>query len=187
MCRNSSWSIDTNDIPILIPLPFKHFIQLRLATRIVHKTSVTIRVFSSPESNFPRFHFSNFFRYAETAERDLFEAAKVDLIHTRPEENAGWPRAQVECKFSAPLRFGDTIEIHLAVKALKDRSIDYQFRIFRQNPDGSRTQAAKGQMVTVLVRLTEKGELESIELPDSLRERIAEAPPEALARPKDVR
>jgi YbgC/YbaW family acyl-CoA thioester hydrolase len=131
-------------------------------------------------------HFSNFFKYMETAERDFFEAAGVDLIHTKPGELVGWPRARAECKFSAPIRFGDTIDIHLAVKALKDRSIDYQFRIFRRNENGSRTQCAKGHMTTVLTELTASGELRSVELPASLREQITEAPVEALARRDDV-
>lgn len=105
-------------------------------------------------------HFSNFFRYMETAERDFFEAAEVDLINTQPGELVGWPRARAECKFTAPLRFGDTIKIHLAVKAIKDRSIDYQFRIFRINKDGSRTQAAKANITTILTKLTENGDLQ---------------------------
>lgn len=131
-------------------------------------------------------HFSNFFKYMETAERDFFEAAGVDLIHTKPGELVGWPRARAECKFSAPLRFGDTIDIHLAVKAVKDRAIDFQFRIFRRNPDGSRTQAGKGHMTTILARLNETGALQSVELPANLRERITEAPAEVLAKPDGV-
>ncbi len=131
-------------------------------------------------------HFSNFFKYMETAERDFFKAAGVDLIRTKPGELVGWPRARAECKFSAPVRFGDTIDIHLAVKAIKDRAIDYQFRIFRRNADGSRTQAAKGHMTTVLSELTAEGELLSTELPAHVRERISEAPAEALSRPQGV-
>ena len=132
-------------------------------------------------------HFSNFFRYVEIAERDFFEAIGLDLIHTRPGEALGWPRARAECKFAAPLRFNDTVEIHLAVKAIKDRSIDYQFRIFSKQANGSRVQAAKGQMTTVLTKLTEAGELQSIEIPPEIRSRITEAPAEALARPLDLK
>ena len=128
-------------------------------------------------------HFSNFFKYMETAERDFFEAAGVDLIHTEPGELVGWPRARAECRFSAPLRFGDTIDIHLAVKSVKDRAIDYQFRIFRCNIDGTRTQAGKGHMTTVLAKLDKDGELQSVELSDDLRERISEAPAEVLKPP----
>ena len=128
-------------------------------------------------------HFSNFFKYMETAERDFFEAAGVDLIRTAPGELVGWPRARAECKFSAPLRFGDTIDIHLAVKSVKDRAIDYQFRIIRRNTDGSRTQAGKGHMTTILAKGDESGELQSAELSDDLRKRISEAPAEVLKLP----
>ena len=83
-------------------------------------------------------------------------------------------------------RFGETIDIHLAVKAIKDRSIDYQFRIFRRNPDGSQTQAGKGHMTTILAQLCGDGELRSIDLPDDLRARIGEAPAELLKRPEGV-
>jgi acyl-CoA thioesterase FadM len=119
----------------------------------------------------------------ETAERDFFEAAGVDLIRTEPGELVGWPRARAECKFSAPLRFGDTIDIHLAVKSVKDRAIDYQFRIFRRNKDGSSTQAGKGHMTTILAKVDESGELQSAELSDDLRKRISEAPAEVLKPP----
>ena len=128
-------------------------------------------------------HFSNFFKYMETAERDFFEAAGVDLIRNEPGKLVGWPRARAECKFSAPLRFGDTIDIHLAVKSVKDRTIDYQFRIFRCNMDGSRIQAGKGHMTTILAKLDKDGELQSAELSDHLRERISEAPAEVLKPP----
>jgi YbgC/YbaW family acyl-CoA thioester hydrolase len=127
-------------------------------------------------------HFSNFFKYMETAERDFFAAAGLDLIRTKPGELVGWPRARADCKFSAPIRFGDTIEIHLAVKALKDRAIDYQFRIYRRNDDETRTQAGKGHMTTVLSELTPEGKLRSVELPEDLRSKIAEAPAEVLSR-----
>jgi len=131
-------------------------------------------------------HFSNFFKYMETAERDFFEAAGVDLIRTKPGELVGWPRVRAECKFAAPIRFGDTIDIHLAVKAVKDRSIDYQFRIFRRESDGSRTQAAKGHMTTVLTELAPDGALRSVKLTDQVRTCITAAPAEVLARPEDV-
>jgi len=127
-------------------------------------------------------HFSNFFKYMETAERDFFEAAGLDLIRTKPGELVGWPRARAECKFSAPLRFGDTIDIHLAVKTIKERAIDYQFRIFRRNPDGSRTQCGKGHLTTILSELTTDGQLQSVALPDHVLAKIGEAPSEVLNR-----
>ena len=131
-------------------------------------------------------HFSNFFRYMETAEREFFKAAGLDLISKLPGKLVGWPRARAECKFNAPLRFGDVVEIHLAVKAIKDRSIDYQFRIFRKKEDGTRVQAAKAHMTTVLAILTTAGDMQSMELTKKIRDCITEAPAEILARPDNV-
>lgn len=131
-------------------------------------------------------HFSNFFRYMETAERDFFESNGLELIQMKPNGVSGWPRVRAECKFTAPLRFGDTIEIHLAVKAVKDRSIDYQFRIFRKQENGNRIQAAKGHMTTVFTKMDENGELQSANLPPEIRSKITEAPSDVLARPLDL-
>ena len=131
-------------------------------------------------------HFSNFFRYMETAEREFFKAAGLDLISKLSDNLVGWPRARAECKFNAPLRFGDLVEIHLAVKAIKDRSIEYQFRIFRKQEDGTRVQAAKARMTTVLALLTKTGDMQSLELTEKIRKCITEAPSEVLARPNDL-
>lgn len=132
-------------------------------------------------------HFSNYFRYMETAERDFFESVGLDLISNKPGELVGWPRARAECKFAAPLRFGDTIEIHLAVKAIKDRSIDYQFRIFSKKENGDRVQAAKAHITTVFTQLDETGALQSMKIPSKILSRITPAPAEVLARPLDLR
>lgn len=131
-------------------------------------------------------HFSNFFKYMETAERDFFEAAGVDLIRLGSDELVGWPRVRAECKFSAPVRFGDTIDIHLAVKNVKDRSIDFQYRIYRRLPEGGREQAAKGHMTTVYTQLDDNGDLQSAELTTAIRKQITEAPASVLARPDNL-
>ncbi|HAY99389.1 MAG TPA: 4-hydroxybenzoyl-CoA thioesterase [Opitutae bacterium] len=165
---------------------FAKVVLLSIRTLMLYEYTSTRRIEFSETDMAGLVHFSNFFKYMETAERDFFEAAGVDLIRTQPGELVGWPRARAECKFSAPLRFGETIDIHLAVKAIKDRSIDYQFRIFRRNPDGSQTQAGKGHMTTILAQLCGDGELRSIDLPDDLRARIGEAPAELLKRPEGV-
>ena len=73
------------------------------------------------------------------------------------------------------------------IKAVKDRSIDYRFRIFSKKDDGSRIQAAKGHMTTVFTQLDEKGELQSMNIPAEIRALITEAPADALARPPDLK
>ena len=127
-------------------------------------------------------HFSNFFKYMETAERDFFAAAGVDLIKTKPGELVGWPRARAECKFAAPFASATRSTFILAVKSMKDRSIDYQFRIYIRNEDGSRTHAAKGHMTTVLAELDPMGHFNRSNCPRHVRAKINEAPAQALKR-----
>lgn len=115
-------------------------------------------------------HFTNFFKYVETAERDLFEACGLSLIENTGKGFAGWPRTRLNCKFSAPLRFGDTVRVHLQVQELKDRAIEYRFRIYRLNAENEPTLAAKGQLTTLYTRFDpDTGELRSGELPNAVR------------------
>lgn len=127
-------------------------------------------------------HFSNYFRYMETAERDFFESLNLPLITTSPDPLQGWPRVRAECKFMAPLRFGDTIKIHLVVKAVKLRSIDYQFRIYREQAHQAAIQAGKGHLTTIFTQLAADGSLVSQELSASIRAAITEAPASVLAQ-----
>ena len=129
-------------------------------------------------------HFSNYFRYMEVAERDFFQSLGVNLIQSIPNDLVGYPRSRAECKFSAPLRFGDTVKIHLAIKAIKDRAIDYQFRLYRET-DGTSVPVAKGHLTTIYTELTEAGELQSKPLPKALLEQIEEAP-QSVLRPENT-
>jgi len=124
-------------------------------------------------------HFSNYFRYMEVAERDFFESLGLNLIQSAPNDLVGYPRTRAECKFSAPLRFGDTVKIHLAVKALKDRSIDYQFRLYRITPEGSEA-VAKVHLTTIYTELMPDGSLQSRPLSNELLETLEAAPAEVL-------
>ena len=128
-------------------------------------------------------HFSNYFRYMEIAERDFFESLEVNLIQSIPKDLVGYPRSRAECKFSAPLRFGDTVKIHLTIKAIKDRAIDYQFRLFRHS-DTASIPVAKGHITTIYTELTENGELQSKPLPRALLDKIEEAP-QSVLRPEN--
>jgi len=125
-------------------------------------------------------HFSNYFRYMEVAERDFFESLELNLIQSAPDDLVGYPRTRAECKFSAPLRFGDTVKIHLAIKAIKDRSIDYQFRLYKLDKKGYESAVAKGHITTIYTELNEDGSLQSRPLPQALLDKIEEAPTEVL-------
>lgn len=130
-------------------------------------------------------HFSNYFKYMEIAERGFFKSINISLIKSLPNQLTGFPRTRAECKFSAPLRFGDIVKIHLAIKNIKDRSIDFQFRLYKSKNDKNHEEipVAKGLITTIYTELNKNGELESRELPTELLEKI-EIAPDSILNPK---
>ena len=122
-------------------------------------------------------HFTNFFRYVELAEAEFFEDLGLPLIYANRLESKGWPRVRVQCNYSQPLYFRDRIEITIYVKAIKIKAIEWGFRVFRLEDDGSKKRAAKGSFTTVHVMKnnTDPG-MTSLELPEELLSKIEEAP-----------
>ena len=60
-------------------------------------------------------HYSNFFRYMETAEHGFFRSLGFSLVTDQTDPPIGWPRVHAECDYFQPLRFEDEVEIHLLV------------------------------------------------------------------------
>ena len=84
-------------------------------------------------------HFSNFFRFVESAEHAFFRSLGF-RVHTNDGSNhQGWPRLEVSCKYLRPARFEQTLEICLHVEEVRTSSVRYSFWIFalgekRQSP-----------------------------------------------------
>ena len=72
-------------------------------------------------------HFSNFFRYMEMAEHAFFRSLGCSVYPQNSKLNFIWPRVNAKCDFKQPLYFEDTVEIHLLVSEIKERSIQYVF------------------------------------------------------------
>jgi YbgC/YbaW family acyl-CoA thioester hydrolase len=126
-------------------------------------------------------HFSNYFRYMEAAEAAFFRACGVPLIAADAGGAQGWPRVRAHCDFSAPLHFGDTVEVQLLVEAIKIKAIAYQFRLFRIADDGQRHPVAKGGFTTVhATRTAEDPSMQAQGIPQALLDQIGEAPKPVL-------
>jgi YbgC/YbaW family acyl-CoA thioester hydrolase len=124
-------------------------------------------------------HFSNFFKMMEATEHAFFRSLGF-TIHSHDTVNAtGWPRVSANCDYRAPLRFEEEVEIHLLVAEMRTRSIQYQF-VFRKVAD--RTEVARGNIVAVCATVDKStGKLGAIPIPESIRNTIQAAPPEALS------
>lgn len=120
-------------------------------------------------------HFSNYLRYVEIAERVLFEEMGSPLLAEEGTRLSGFPRVRVRCDYSAPLRFGERVEIALAIEEWSPRSISYRFRLERLAPS-PRERVAKGTMTTVFATFDRAtGRMESASLPNALRSALESA------------
>src|SRR5258708_22335972 len=78
-------------------------------------------------------HYSNFFRYMETAEHGFVRSLGYSVVMDHFKPPVGWPRVQASCEYRQPLRFEDQVEIHLLVSEKKSKSLSYPFRFRKLN------------------------------------------------------
>ncbi len=125
-------------------------------------------------------HFTNFFRYMEAAEHAFFRSIGFS-IHTKGfDPPIGWPRIHADCDFKYPLRFEDTVEIHLLVREKKERTISYTV-IFRKLNGAPAHEIARGNItVACVTRDKPGGEMRSVAIPPEIASKIEVAPGELL-------
>ena len=124
-------------------------------------------------------HFSNFFRYMESAEHAFFRSLGYSVMMKHLNPPLGFPRVHVECDYRAPLRFEDLVEVHLLVREKKPKALSYLFK-FRNLSVEPVVEVARGIVVVVCVAHQADGKLVSTRIPHELAERIKVAPAELL-------
>ena len=108
-------------------------------------------------------HFSNFYRWMESAEHAFLRAHGISL-HS---EGIGWPRVNANADFKRPIKFGDLIRVRVAIGEMRTRSIRYTFEFFVN--DGDELHAV-GEMTSVCVDLAT---MKAIEIPLKIREALS--------------
>lgn len=119
-------------------------------------------------------HFANFFRWMEVCETAFYRSMGLPLISFVPGQVVAWPRVGASCDYRMPLRFNDTVVVHLFVKKLGTRSITYLFQ-FRK--DGAL--AAQGEITAVCVKADAGGGMIAQPIPSEVRAKMCAAAPAA--------
>src|SRR5687767_11195351 len=78
-------------------------------------------------------HYSNYFKYMETAEHAFFRSLGFSIVTKNIESPVGWPRVHAECDFKHPLYFEDDVEVHLLVAEKRSKALSYIFRFRKMN------------------------------------------------------
>jgi YbgC/YbaW family acyl-CoA thioester hydrolase len=124
-------------------------------------------------------HFSNFFRFMESAETAFFRSLGQS-IYPRDFQTVGWPRVHADCDFKRPLRFEDLVEIHLLVRAKGEKSLAFTF-IFRKLNEAPVREVARGNVVTACVsRDKAGGKMTAVPIPPEIAKLIEVAPSSLL-------
>jgi acyl-CoA thioester hydrolase len=124
-------------------------------------------------------HFSNFFRYMETAEHAFFRSLGRSVVMPEFDPPLGLPRVHAECDYLHPLRFEDEIEIHLIVTEKTNRSLSYLFRFRKLNHQPPR-EVARGRLTVVCVAHGSDGKLKSVPIPRIVADQIEVAPADVI-------
>ena len=125
-------------------------------------------------------HFSNFFRFMETAEHGFYRSLGFSVVDLSRHPRLGWPRVHAECDYKKPLHFEDVVEIQLLVAEKRTKAVRYVFR-FRKLNERPVVEVARGEMVIVCVQHFPDGRIASAPIPPEIASKIDIAPPELLA------
>ena len=125
-------------------------------------------------------HYSNFFRYMETAEHAFFRSLGFSIIGRHTDPPVGWPRVHAECDYKQPLHFEDEIEVHMLVSEKKNRSLGYLFK-FRKLNGPHPVEVARGRLTVVCVTRDGHGKMAAASIPKMIADKIEVAPAELLA------
>lgn len=129
-------------------------------------------------------HFSNFYRFMEAVEHDMFRSLGHSIAGEYDEKGipVGWPRVQAECSFSAPLKFEDVVDLHLIIREIRNATVRYEV-IFSKNVDGVPVEAARGAVTIVHVGVDEStGKMSARPIPEWLRKKITAAAEDYLTK-----
>jgi acyl-CoA thioester hydrolase len=144
-----------------------------------YEFSATRRVEFSDTDMAGLMHFSNFFRFMETAEHGFYRSLGFSVIMAETDPRLGWPRVHAECDYKRPLRFEDLVEIQLLVKEKGTKSISYVFRFWKLNEE-PKIEVARGLLTIVCVAHQPGGKMGSVPIPPEISEKIERAPASAF-------
>lgn len=121
-------------------------------------------------------HYSNFFRFMETAEHSFFRSLGFSVAARPGAPKVGWPRVHASCDYHRPLRFEDEVEVRMRVIEKRSKSLTYEFR-FRRLGGAESVEVARGRLTVVCVAHQADGTMKATTIPAEIAGRIEVAAP----------
>src|SRR6059058_5469632 len=76
-------------------------------------------------------HFSNFFRWMESAETDYLRARGLSVAWKEGGTRYGFPRVSAACDYLKPTFFGDVLDVAVTIEQVGRKSVTYRFEFSR--------------------------------------------------------
>jgi YbgC/YbaW family acyl-CoA thioester hydrolase len=116
-------------------------------------------------------HFSNFFRYMESAEAEFLRSLGLSFKMIWQGHSLGLPRVAASCDYLSPARFDDVLDVAVWVEKLGRSSITYAFDFSLEGKA-----VAKGRVTAACCRVNADRSFAAIEIPAEIRAKL-ESPP----------
>jgi YbgC/YbaW family acyl-CoA thioester hydrolase len=118
-------------------------------------------------------HFSNYLRYAESAEHALWRSLGRSVHSNTEAGQHGWPRLKISCSYFKPARFEQLLSIRLRIEEIRNTTIRYSFFVF---DDGDpELLIASGEVTIIHVALeSNSGRMQKAPIPEDLRRLLLE-------------
>jgi acyl-CoA thioester hydrolase len=115
-------------------------------------------------------HFSNFFRWMESAEVEFLRSLGLSVAFPDDGHKLGMPRVSASCDYLKPARFQDVLEIAVTIRRLGTKSVTYGFDFTKDDEV-----VARGQVSSVCCRVAPGRGLEAVAIPAGIRQRLEQA------------
>jgi acyl-CoA thioesterase FadM len=104
----------------------------------------------------------------EQAEHQFLRFLGTSVVEKLEDDwHLSWPRVHVDCDFFASAQFEDILQISVGVRKLGTKSIAYTFDFAKDQ-----TVVARGTIATVCCRVKVGQPLESVAIPQVLRDKL---------------
>ena len=123
-------------------------------------------------------HFTNYLRYFEACEEEFYRSISLPFNDVRENYGIVFPRVEVHCRYRAPCRFDDFIDVSMKVTEVTEKTISYDFQAIRQY-DGKL--AAEGSIKCIAV----DSKWKAVQLPAKVAKIVREKG--GLAKPRKGR
>jgi acyl-CoA thioester hydrolase len=113
-------------------------------------------------------HFSAFFFWMESAEHELLRDAGVAVVDRGADGvDASWPRVSASCDYASAVRFGDELDVTVAVAKLGRSSVTYAFAFAHEGRS-----VATGRVVAVRCLMRPGSSPEAVAIPPDIARRL---------------